>query len=235
MQKEGICAEQSADVQECLIIKGAIDINSSEAYKAGYYTLQNINSMRAAIVLDPRRGETVIDVCAAPGGKTTHIAELMQNNGKVLGMDIHPHKIQLIENAAKRLSLPCVSAAVHNSEEIKEELRGLADRVLADVPCSGIGVIHKKPDIKWNRVPSDIDALCETQRKILNSSAEYVKAGGILVYSTCTILKEENSDIIADFLNSHTEFEKVSEELYLAHKTGGSGFYICKLRKVKNA
>lgn len=235
LQKEGICAEQSADVPQCLIIRGAIDINSSDAYKAGYYTLQNINSMRAAIALDPKGRETVIDVCAAPGGKTTHIAELMQNDGKVLGMDIHSHKIQLIERAAERLSLSCVSAVVHNSEELKEELRGIADRVLADVPCSGIGVIHKKPDIKWNRKPSDIDALCETQLKILNSSAEYVKAGGILVYSTCTILKEENSDIIADFLNSHTEFEKVSEELYLAHKTGGSGFYICKLRKVKNA
>lgn len=235
LKKEGICAEQSTDVPQCLVIRGPIDINSSNAYKEGYYTLQNINSMRTAIALDPKRGETVIDVCAAPGGKTTHIAELMQNDGMVLGMDIHPHKIQLIERAAERLSLSCITAVTHNSEEIKEELRGIADRVLADVPCSGIGVIHKKPDIKWNRKPSDIDALCETQRKILNSSAEYVKAGGVLVYSTCTILREENSDIITDFLSSHTEFEKVSEEFYLAHKTGGSGFYICKLRKVKNA
>ena len=235
LQKEGICAEQSVDVPECLIIKGAININSSDAYKKGYYTLQNINSMRAVIALDPKRCDTVIDVCAAPGGKTTHVAELMQNDGKVLGMDIHPHKIQLIESAAERLSLSCVSAVVHNSEEVKEELRGLADRVLADVPCSGIGVIHKKPDIKWNRKLSDIDTLCETQRKILNSSAEYVRNGGILVYSTCTILREENSDIIEEFLSSHKNFEKISEELYLAHKTGGSGFYICKLRKVENA
>ncbi len=230
LDKEGISASRG-DEEDCLIINGAIDVNSSKAYKDGCYTLQNINSMRAAIALSPKSGETVIDVCSAPGGKTTHIAELMGNRGRVIAFDVHPHKIKLIENAAKRLGLNCIEAMVHNSETPVDELKETADRVLADVPCSGIGVIHKKPDIKWNRQTEDVGALCTMQKNILNSAATYVKSGGTLVYSTCTILREENTDIIEEFLKTHDDFEKQSETLYLAHETGGSGFYICSLKR----
>lgn len=230
LAEEGICA-QKGEEEDCLIITGAIDINSSKAYKDGYYTLQNINSMRAVLALAPKSGETVIDVCSAPGGKTTHIAEIIEDKGKVIAFDIHPHKIKLIESAAKRLCLTCIDAMVNNSEMPVDKFIGTADRVLADVPCSGIGVIHKKPDIKWNRQAEDINKLCETQKNILCSASQYLKSGGTLVYSTCTILKEENSDVIDEFLKTHNDFEKQSEKLYLAHETGGSGFYICVLKK----
>lgn len=229
---EGIEAEKS-DLKNCLIIRGAININASEAYKEGLYTLQNINSQKAGIKLSPKPDDMVVDMCAAPGGKTTHIAELMEDKGKVIAFDIHPHKIKLIEKTAERLGLCSIEARCHNSEEIIEEYRKMADRVLADVPCSGIGVIHKKPDIKYNRQEEDITALCEIQKKILENAAEYVKEGGTLIYSTCTILKEENEDIINGFLESHKDFEKDYEELFLAHKTGGSGFYICRLIRKK--
>ncbi len=231
LEKEGISAKISDDVSGCLIINGAFDVSASDLYKRGFYTPQNINSMRAALALKPKSGETVIDVCSAPGGKTTHIAELMGDKGHVIAFDIHSHKKLLIENTAKRLCLSSIDAIVHNSEDVKEEYIGAADRVLADVPCSGIGVIHKKPDIKWNRKAEDIDTLCKTQKKILNSAAQYVKSGGVLVYSTCTILKEENEEQIKGFLDSHNDFEADFERLYLAHETGGSGFYICRLKR----
>lgn len=230
LEQEGISAEQGEE-EPCLKILGAIDIGASDAYKNGLYTLQNINSMRAALVLSPKENEFIIDMCSAPGGKTTHIAELMNNNGKVVAFDIHEHKIDLINRTAKRLSINIIDARVNNSEIPIEELFGKADRVLCDVPCSGLGVIHKKPDIKWNRKEEDIAELLKIQKNILNSASKYVKSGGVLVYSTCTILREENEEQIEEFLKENTDFEKDFEKLYLAHETGGSGFYICRLRK----
>ncbi len=229
LEQEGICAEQGEEC--CLKILGAIDIAASDSYKKGLYTLQNINSMRAALILSPKENEFIIDMCSAPGGKTTHIAELMNNKGRIVAFDIHEHKIELIKNSAKRLSLDIIDARVNNSEIPDESLFEKADRVLCDVPCSGLGVIHKKPDIKWNRKEEDIAELLKVQKNILNSAAKYVKSGGTLVYSTCTILKEENEGQIEEFLKENQKFEKDFEKLYLAHETGGSGFYICRLRK----
>lgn len=231
LKEENISADVTEGMPNCLTINGAININASKLYKDGYYSLQNINSQKAVQVLEPKSGETVIDVCAAPGGKTTYAAELMKNEGKVIAFDVYEHKIKLIENAAQRLGLHCIEAVCHNSENVVDKYIGVADRVLADVPCSGIGVIHRKPDIKYNRRAEDIDTLCEMQKNILNSAAEYVRPGGVLVYSTCTILTRENSDRVEEFLSEHTNFEKEFEKLYLAHETGGSGFYICKMRK----
>lgn len=231
LKQEGVLADKYIGEEQCLSVNGAIDVTKSQGYKNGLYTLQNINSMRAALALAPQKGETVIDVCAAPGGKTTHIAELMRNSGRVIAFDVHPHKIELIENAAKRLGLDCIEARCHNSEEVCTEFVGMADRVLADVPCSGIGTIHKKPDVKYNRAPEDIETLCVIQKKILSSAAQYVKPGGVLVYSTCTILDEENGAQIRAFLSENTDFECDLEKTYLAHETGGSGFYICRLNR----
>ncbi len=233
LRGEGICAKPDAEVKQCLRISGAIDIKASRLYGDGYYTLQNINSMRAALALEPKSGETVLDLCAAPGGKTTHIAELMKNEGRIIAFDIHKHKLELIQRSAERLGIDCIEVKEHNSEEPIDELKGAADRVLADVPCSGIGVIHKKPDIKYNRSAMDIEALCKIQRNILNSAAGYVKTGGVLVYSTCTILEEENERQIERFLAEHTDFKCEFEKLYLAYEGGGSGFYICRMIKFK--
>lgn len=232
LAREEIFAEPVNEV--CLTVKGAVDVNKSELYKNGYYTLQNINSMHAAEVLAPQKGETVIDVCAAPGGKTTHIAELMKNYGKIYAFDVHKHKLELVQKSAKRLGIDCIEVRENNSENAIFELCQKADRVLADVPCSGIGVIHKKPDIKFNRCEGDIEALCKVQEKILNAAATYVKPGGVIVYSTCTILKEENEDRVDKFLKENDEFEKEFEKLYLAHESGGSGFYICKMKRRKD-
>lgn len=214
-----------------LHVEGRLNLECSEAYQQGLYTLQNINSMYAAEILSPQPGETIMDLCAAPGGKTTHIAEKMQDRGEVLAFDIYPHKIALIEHAARRLGISCIRAEMGNAEETKAEYLEKADRVLLDAPCSGLGVIQKKPDICWRRREEDITALAGVQKRMLDTAAGYVKKNGVLVYSTCTILKEENEEQIEKFLLAHPEFEKCEAHLYHTYTNGGSGFYICKMQK----
>lgn len=231
LKAEGINAVKDTETENCLRVSGAIDINKSNAYKNGLYTLQNINSIRAAALVNPRSGDTVMDLCAAPGGKTTYLAEMMENKGKIYAFDLHKHKIDLINNSAKRLGIDIIKAENKDTSKLMEEFSGIADCVLADVPCSGIGVIHKKPDIKYNRTESDIEELVKIQKNILNAAAVYVKGGGSIVYSTCTILEEENQNRIKEFLENHKDFKKEYEETYYAHKTGGSGFYVCRLVK----
>ncbi|MBR5152310.1 MAG: 16S rRNA (cytosine(967)-C(5))-methyltransferase RsmB [Clostridia bacterium] len=227
--EEGVRTYPHEKNDRCLYVDGGLNVEQSPAYRDGLYTLQNISSMTAVEWLAPLRGERVLDLCAAPGGKTTYMGERMENTGKIVACDIHPHKIPLLTAAAERLGLTIVETVCLDATELSAEWMESFDCVLADVPCSGIGVIHKKPDIKWNRNAEDVDALAEVQEKILNNAATYVKAGGRLVYSTCTILQEENGDQIAKFLKTHPEFVLEKEETLFIHKTGGSGFYIAKL------
>lgn len=230
LKNEGISCEKT-QVKNCLKVTGRINVESSDAYKQGLYSLQNISSQRAVAELSPMVGETVIDMCAAPGGKSCAIAEMMKNEGKVFSFDIFEHKVELINKSAKRLGVDIIDAKVHDASIKLQELEESADRVLADVPCSGLGVVHKKPDIKWKRKETDIEELCNLQKEILETAASYVKKGGTLVYSTCTILPEENRLRVDEFLDCHTEFSKVYEEQILTTDLGESGFYICKMVK----
>lgn len=233
LKEEGVTTFQHAENPHCLVVDGALNIHRSLAYQKGLYTLQNVSSMQAVLTLNPQKGEKILDLCAAPGGKTTFAAELMENTGEIIACDLHEHKIPLIEKASQRLGITIVHPTVHDGTEKKPAWENTFDRVLADVPCSGIGVIHKKPDIKWNRKEEDIDVLCEIQKSLLKNAGSYVKPGGMLVYSTCTILEEENQQQIAAFLQVSPEFELVEETTLLTHERGGSGFYIAKLRKRK--
>lgn len=228
LKEEGVTAVAEEDAR-CVRVEGAISVTDSAAYRDGLFTPQNKNSMMAVTLLAPKAGDTVLDLCAAPGGKTTMAAEMMENRGKILAFDIHPHKAALIEKAAKRLGISIIEAKTHDAAVFLPQLENAADCVLADVPCSGIGVIHKKPEIKWMRNEEDIAKLCAIQRAILETAARYVRIGGTLVYSTCTIFQDENGDQIAAFLERHSEYRLEREQLLLTHKTGGSGFYIAKL------
>lgn len=233
--ENGVGAVEDRAVKNCLVIDGGLDINTVRLYKDGCFTLQNKSSMLAAEALGAMPGEFVIDMCAAPGGKSTYIAERMQNKGKVLAFDIYEHKTELIKKSAERLGIDIIEARVHNSEIFDENLEEKADRVLVDAPCSGLGVIHRKPDIKYSRKPEDIKILSEIQSKILDTASKYVKKdGGVLVYSTCTILRQENQDVIAEFVKNHSEFEILEEKQLLTHQMGGSGFYICKMKRNLN-
>ena len=227
---EGVSCEKTC-IEGCLKVNGRLSIESSEAYKEGLYSLQNISSQMAVKTLAPKPGDTVIDMCAAPGGKSCAIAEKMENSGRVLSFDVFEHKVELIKKSAQRLGVDIIDAKLQDGTVTISELKNSADCVLADVPCSGLGVIHKKPDIKWRRTKEDIEELCRIQKEILKTAAAYVKTGGTLVYSTCTILPEENRLQIDEFLNENCEFKKLSEEQILTGELGESGFYICKMMK----
>ena len=228
--KEGNSCEKTG-VKNCLKVLGKLNVENSAAYKDGLYSLQNISSQMAVEALDPNADELIVDMCAAPGGKSCAIAERMGNMGKVFSFDVFSHKVELIKKSAERLGIDIITPKVQDSREKIESLVEKADKVLADVPCSGLGVIHKKPDIKWKRKEEDILELCALQRDILETASSYVKKGGTLVYSTCTILPEENRIRIFEFLKNHSEYKKVSEQQILTTENGESGFYICKMIK----
>lgn len=225
---KGIKVEQT-DEPAILKIKGFGDISSLSEYKDGLLTPQGFCSYLAAKLLEPQKGDFVMDLCAAPGGKTTAIAELCKDSAKIYSFDLYDHKIKLIENACKRLGIENVCAKVKDVTEFMPEFLGKADRVLADVPCSGLGIIHKKPDIKWNRKLTDFVAICEIQEKIFTNAAAYLKRGGVMVYSTCTFNRRENEEIALK-LAERNGLKPIFSKTYLPCRDY-DGFYICKLIK----
>ena len=228
--KEKLSAEDSA--AECALnLTNRGSVSDMEEFKAGLFTVQDAAAQKAVLVLAVQKGDKVLDMCAAPGGKTTHIAEMTGETGEVHAWDIYPHKIKLIEDNAKRLSLSNINAYVHNGKEPKEELFGYFDKVLLDAPCSGLGIIRRKPDIKWARKEEDIEGIVKEQAALLKIAANYVKRGGSLLYSTCTVNREENEDMASRFLKNHTDFEKEAEILLLPHKDKTDGFYICLMKR----
>ncbi|MGE4282618.1 MAG: 16S rRNA (cytosine(967)-C(5))-methyltransferase RsmB [Clostridia bacterium] len=234
---------------ECaLVLEQVGRIDKLKAFQDGLFQVQDESSMLVSRILDPKPKEFIIDVCCAPGGKTTHIAQLMNNEGKVLGWDLHPHKIELVKSAAKRLDLDSIKAECHDATIEVNDLLHKADRVLVDAPCSGLGIIRRKPDIKWNKASADFEDIVHLQKNILQVCSQYVKNGGYLVYSTCTIQEEENIQVIDDFLDNNKEFQRESIEEYLPiglkketasngyiqlypNVDGIDGFFICKLRR----
>ena len=232
---EELCEKLSqygARVSDGAVICDGFDIAKSDLYKNGYFSVQDKAAQEVAKTLNPKPNDTVIDMCAAPGGKTTHMAELMDNRGEILAFDIYPHKTELIEKNAKRLGIDIIKARVFNAAERDETLIKSANCVLCDVPCSGLGIIGRKPEIKWNR-PEDLTGLYETQRRILDNGAAYVKTGGAIVYSTCTINRRENEETINAFLAENKDFEKEFEKTYYPHIDNTDGFYICRLKRTK--
>ncbi len=236
-------AEISPLYQYAAYVKG-LDVANSKEYREGKFTVQDIAAMMPVLALAPMPYEICVDACAAPGGKTTQMAELMENKGKIYAFDIYPHKAELIKKNAERMGATIISAEVFDATSINEALIGKADKVLADVLCSGIGVISGKPDIKWNK--ENADNLPAIQLKILENASKYLKVGGELVYSTCTLYKEENEDIIKKFLlhNSGFELERIElppplmqeNEGYITlypNFTGTDGFFMAKLKRCR--
>jgi 16S rRNA (cytosine967-C5)-methyltransferase len=231
---------------EAVIIKGGRSIENNQLFNEGLITVQDESAMIVAPVLDLENGDTVLDLCAAPGGKTTHIAELLNGTGKVLAFDVHENKLSLIKENVERLGLNNVEVEVMDATKLNSKYISSSDKVLIDVPCSGIGIIRKKPEIKWNKTRKSLKDLVPTQRKIMENAWAYLKYGGTMVYSTCTLNKEENEENIEWFLNKHKDakIEKVflgNKDNLLYNKDGSltilpneymDGFYIAKIRKM---
>lgn len=236
-------AEISPLYEYAAYVKG-FDVAGSKEYLEGKFTVQDVAAMMPVLALSPKPDDVCVDVCAAPGGKTTHMAELMQNRGKIYAFDIYQHKVELIKKNAERMGISIISAQTFDATNVYEPLIEKADKVLADVLCSGIGIISGKPDIKWNK--DGVDSLPEIQLKILENAAKYLKVCGELVYSTCTLYKEENEQVIEKFLERNKNFKLTKIDLpkplmqenegYITlypNISGTDGFFIAKLKRCK--
>lgn len=229
------------------LLKGSIA--STEFFQNGQVSIQDESSMLVARALDPKPGETVLDACAAPGGKSAHIAELMKNEGSLTSLDLHRHKVKLIQEGAKRLGLTIIDAQTMDARKAGDAFGAERfDRILVDAPCSGFGVIRRKPDMKYTKTPEDSRRLSEIQLGILREIAPLVKKGGTLVYSTCTMDRTENEEVMHAFIQEHPEFEpdlslekRLPEKArpfvqdgslqILPHYFGTDGFFISSMRK----
>ena len=201
-----------------------------DLFKEGKFTIQDISAGLTAKVLDPKENENVLDVCSAPGGKTTYMAELMNNRGNIEAWDIHEHRTKLVVQNAERLGISIINTNTKDATKYYEELKEKFDKILLDVPCLGIGVIKRKPDIKWQRKEEDIEEITKIQEKILENCSKYLKSGGDLVYSTCSILKDENENVINKFIKNNSQFVKKYEKTIFSSEKQ-DGFFICKLHK----
>lgn len=228
LKKSDITAEISTFAPEGIIISGHGALDKFQPLRDGLCQVQDESSMTVARFLNPKSGEFVIDCCAAPGGKSTHMAELMQNRGKIVAADIYETKIAHIKQNAARLGIKIIEPQLIDARELGKTFPEQADKVLVDAPCSGLGVLRRKADLRWKNL-AEIDKLPTLQAEILSSAAETLKHGGILVYSTCTILKNENQSVVENFLSTHKDFELVDTKIFLPHVTNTDGFFAAKL------
>ncbi|GAA0085437.1 16S rRNA (cytosine(967)-C(5))-methyltransferase RsmB [Clostridium sp. MB05] len=247
LEDTGYNIEEGYACPEAIAIQGGKGIEDNELFKEGLITVQDESAMIVAPLLDLKEGDKVLDLCAAPGGKTTHIAELLCNTGEVLAFDLHEHKLSLIEENANRLGLGNIVCKTMDATKLDSNYISYGDKVLIDVPCSGLGIIRKKPEIKWNKTRQQLKDLVPIQREIMENAWQYLKPGGTLVYSTCTLNKEENEENIQWFLSKHND--AAIEKIYIGNNNNfiyngdGSltilpsdsmdGFFMGKIKKIK--
>lgn len=241
LESDGVECEKT-NFDNCIKISSTGAIDKTKAYNCGFIHVQDISSQLCCMALGAQSGETVLDLCSAPGGKAFTIAQIMCNQGKLLAFDLHQKRVNLIQDGAERLGLSIIDAKTNNAKEFNPDIP-MADRILCDVPCSGLGVIRRKPEIKYKN-PDDFKKLPEIQYSILKTASKYLKVGGTLVYSTCTVSKAENDDVISKFLFENLDFEGVQissryKELSDYKATivpdffDSDGFFIVKLKKVR--
>jgi len=222
-------------IPEALVLDEPFDVHGSELWQAGAFHAQSRAAMHVARTLDPAPGERVLDLCAAPGGKSTHLAALMQARGVVHAVERNPRRAGSLVRNAQRLHATNVVVEVADAEQFSRAGREVElaafDRVLVDPPCSGLGTLQARADLRWRVSPEAIAEMVAVQSKILAAGARALRPGGVLVYSTCTISTNENEHLIAAFLDSHTEFDLAGVATTLPHRDHTAGFYIARLRK----
>ena len=244
LKNAGFKAAPHGTVPNCVAVEETGDIAALPGFAEGFFHVQDASSQLCCLAADPAAGSVVYDVCAAPGGKSFSMAELMGDNGTVVSCDLHPHRVELIEEGAKRLGLGCIEPTVRDA--LSDCQPECADLVLCDVPCSGLGIIRRKPDIK-RKPPDEIEDLPDLQYRILENSSRLVKKGGRLIYSTCTLNPAENLSVISKFLHHHSDFEPAPLRLpdgtiraidepdwaltIFPHMINTDGFFLSSVRK----
>ncbi len=231
LTKQGITVETHPEENRALYISNYDYLNRIPEFGEGLFYIQDYSSMQIGKVAAPKEGDVCIDVCAAPGGKSLHLAELMNGTGSVYARDLTPKKVALIDENIRRMGATNVIAQMQDATVLDETMVEKADVVLADLPCSGLGIIGKKPDIKLHLSLEQIKEIVGLQQEILEVICRYVKAGGTLVYSTCTINRMENEENVRWFLERHKEFELTEERQILPEKGYTDGFFYAKFIK----
>ena len=218
--------------KDALLYEGG-NIADTKEFLEGLITIQDESSQCVALMVDPKENDRVLDVCAAPGTKTTHMAQLMKNTGEIIACDIHEHRVELIHNSIKRMGLNCIhpqqldGTLAHESFEVES-----FDRILVDAPCSGYGVLKRKNDIKVHMEPTDMDEIIPLQASILESVSSLLKKEGILVYSTCTLNKKENEKQVEKFLKNHEEYTLLEMRTIFPYEYHSDGFFMAKFKKI---
>ena len=244
LNREHVGAKPHEWMTDCLVLSGTGSLEQLPAFREGLFYVQDPAAKLSVLCAGlPETGGSVLDCCAAPGGKSFAAAIAMGGKGNIVSCDIYPHKTALIENGAARLGLTNITARQQDASQVVPEWVGAMDTVIADVPCSGLGIIRKKPDIRYKNL-KELENLPALQLKILETQASYVKPGGTLLYSTCTVLKRENEDVVSAFLAVHGEFTTEPLPLpgvFSKNETGmltlipgeydTDGFFICRLRR----
>jgi 16S rRNA (cytosine967-C5)-methyltransferase len=245
----GIAATPTPLSPQGISVESSGNVENLPGFAEGLFQIQGESSQLVAYLLGPSAGERILDACAAPGGKSTHIAELMDDRGVVIALDNSPRGLDRIRENIARLNLPSIQIAQADAtQELNGEIGAPYDRILVDAPCSGLGTLRSHPEIKWQRQPSDILRLSQLQAKILNRVAGYLKPGGVVVYSTCTLTRNENERLVEAFLAEHQEFELEDAARYLPesaktmvrgkffqalpHRDNTDGFFAARMRKV---
>lgn len=245
LEKEDIIVNEVDNINEALEVKNFKSIEKNKLFTNGYVSVQDLSSMLVAKAMNPIEGSKVLDLCASPGGKSMHVCELLNNTGVVHSHDIFDHKINLIKSYSKRLGVRNNIASISDAMKVDESKINVFDFVLCDVPCSGMGIVRRKPEIKYKK-KEDLQDLPNIQYNILKNASKYVKDKGTIIYSTCTIFKDENEDVIKRFLENNKDFcmEEIKDLDFLNYnkdnkyinilpnKEEMDGFFICRLKKI---
>lgn len=246
LEDEGIETILSKKTDEGILLKNSGSIRDLTSFNKGEFLVQDESSMLVAHAMSPKKNERILDVCAAPGGKTTHIAALMENQGELIACEVQKHRLGLIKENAKKLGIEIIAPKLLDARHLPAKWQASFDRVLVDAPCSGLGVLNRRADARLRKHRYQIGELVKIQEKILDEAARVLKTGGILVYSTCTITKEENEKQVEAFLKRHPDFsldEDLAEALpnvsgikggmkqFLPHLDGVDGFFIARFIK----
>lgn len=229
LEKEGVTAVLLQDTDATLKVIDGGAVFKTDAYKKGYFHAQDLASQECIANFAPQKNDIIFDMCAAPGGKSFTMAELMDNQGEIYSFDLYDHKIKLINDGAKRLGIDIIKAQIGDASLFNEGLPK-ADKILCDVPCAGLGVIRRKPEIKYKDF-GFVDKLSELQYNILNNASLYLKNKGVLMYSTCSLSKKENEDVCRKFLDEHKEFQNGGMVTMFPHEKQSDGFFFAKFIK----